>query len=288
MVDTRSLAPRQRMPVELEGLRALVVTNTHTRIPEETRRSGRRANGNDEGAVLGRDGAFVIEASGGDGGESNSPSRTFCRSPLRACPMVCRRTTGLPSAASRPLQSHPLSGFAQVYVTLNQSASPLNDASTAHRDEAASTLTLPPKRRRREQAGGCQLLLFAAFLRGQTAPRLAFLGIRALSRPRIPGESPRSWLSPREDRQCTPAASRTRNRTSGGPWETGPPLVEWGAAHARGSVRRWPAACPGSGRPRSSPRRAARRGSPCRPGCAGGGGGPAGADDRRSARRGRR
>src|SRR5918993_5339480 len=97
-----------------------------------------------DGAVPSRAGAIVIEASGGDGGESNSPSRTFCRSPLRACPMVCRRTAGLPSAASRPLQSHPLSGFAQDYVTLIQSASPLGDASTAHGDEAASTLTWPP------------------------------------------------------------------------------------------------------------------------------------------------
>src|SRR5687768_12956651 len=52
------------------------------------------------------------------------------------------------------------------------------------------------RRRRREQAGGCQLLLFAAFLRGQTAPRLAFLGVRALSKPRIPRVLPELAIAP--------------------------------------------------------------------------------------------
>jgi hypothetical protein len=78
--------------------------------------------------------------------------------------MVCRRPTGLPSAASRPVQSRPLSGFALDYATLLVGASPLNDASTAHGEEAASTLTLLPKQREREQAGGCQLLRFATLL----------------------------------------------------------------------------------------------------------------------------
>jgi len=101
---------------------------------------------------------------GGDGGESNSPSRTLSRGPLRACPMICRRARHPASAPCGELQSRPLSGFAPGYVTLPGSASPLNDASTAHGDEAASTLTLLPKQRGREQAGGCQLLRFAVSL----------------------------------------------------------------------------------------------------------------------------
>lgn len=42
------------------------------------------------------------------------------------------------------------------------------------------------RQRRREQAGGCQLLRLPPVLRGLTAPRLAFSGDPALSRPRIP------------------------------------------------------------------------------------------------------
>jgi hypothetical protein len=100
---------------------------------------------------------------GGDGGESNSPSRTLRQEPLRACPMICRRPAGRPSAGLPPVQSRvPRSGLAPDYVTLVRVAAPLNDASTTHGAEVASTLTLPPKRRGREQAGGCQLLRFAA------------------------------------------------------------------------------------------------------------------------------
>jgi len=84
---------------------------------------------------------------------------------LRACPMLCRRPNGRPSAVCRPVQSRaPGSGLISGYATLTGAASPLDDASTAHGEEAASTLTLPPKRRGREQAGGCQLLRFAAGL----------------------------------------------------------------------------------------------------------------------------
>ncbi len=103
-------------------------------------------------------------STGGDGGGSNSPSRTFSQGPLRACPMLCRQPAEPPSAAFRSVQSRPLAGLVFGYATLPEAASPLHDASTAHGDEAASTLTLPPKRRGREQAGCCQLLRFAAGL----------------------------------------------------------------------------------------------------------------------------
>jgi|GEM_PF-1158601 len=104
----------------------------------------------------------ATKRSGGDGGESNSPSRTFSRRPLRVCPMICRRTRNPTSAPCGGLQSRPLSGLTPGYVTLTGSASSLIDASTAHEDEAASTLTLLPKQRRREQADDCQLLRFVA------------------------------------------------------------------------------------------------------------------------------
>src|SRR5664279_4377615 len=114
---------------------------------------------------------------GGDGGESNSPSRTLRQGPLRACPMVCRQPSERPSAGSRSVQSRvPRSGFERRYVALAPFASSLDDASTAREEEAASTLTLLPKQRGREQAGGCQLLLFVAFLRGQSD----ILGSRSL------------------------------------------------------------------------------------------------------------
>lgn len=122
------------------------------------RRLARRLSGSTGG------GPCALRIGGGDGGESNSPSRTVCRRPLRACPMLYRRAVRLPSAASRPIQSRPLSGFAFDYATLLDGASPLNDASTARGEGAASTLTLLPKQRGREQAGGCQLLRFAACL----------------------------------------------------------------------------------------------------------------------------
>src|SRR5204862_5812713 len=88
---------------------------------------------------------------GGDGGESNSPSRTLHREPLRACPMVCRRSSGRASALCRTIQSRvPRSGLAPDYATLVRIAASLHDASTTREAEAASTLTLPPKRRGRE------------------------------------------------------------------------------------------------------------------------------------------
>jgi hypothetical protein len=103
---------------------------------------------------------------GGDGGESNSPSRTLHRKPLRACPMVCRQPPGRASAPCRTVQSRvPRSGLNSDYATLIRTASPLNDASTTREEEVASTLTLLPlKRRERESTGGCQVLRFAACL----------------------------------------------------------------------------------------------------------------------------
>jgi hypothetical protein len=106
------------------------------------------------------------QRSGGDGGESNSPSRNLLRRPLRACSMICRRSPGRPSTACRALQSRPLSGFDSGYATLLGIAPPLNDASTAHGGEAASTFTLLPKQRGRKQTGCCQLLRLGSFLRG--------------------------------------------------------------------------------------------------------------------------
>ena len=106
------------------------------------------------------------QRSGGDGGESNSPSRNLLRRPLRACPMICRRSPGRPSAVCRAIQSRPLSGFDSGYATLLGIAPPLNDASTAHGGEAASTFTLLPKQRGRKQTGCCQLLRLGSFLRG--------------------------------------------------------------------------------------------------------------------------
>jgi hypothetical protein len=106
------------------------------------------------------------QRNGGDGGESNSPSRNLRRRPLRACSMICRRSPGRPSTAYRALQSRPLAGFNSDYATLLGIAPPLNDASTAHGGEAASTFTLLPKQRGRKQTGCCQLLRLGSFLRG--------------------------------------------------------------------------------------------------------------------------
>src|SRR3954452_574957 len=80
---------------------------------------------------------------GGDGGESNSPSRTLLRRPLRACPMLCRRPPERASAPCRAVQSRvPRSGLSPDYATLARFAAPLNDAFTTHGAEVASTLTL--------------------------------------------------------------------------------------------------------------------------------------------------
>ena len=168
---------------------------------------------------------------GGDGGESNSPSRTLRQGPLRACPMICRQPTRRPSAGSRPVQSRvPRSGFERRYAAIAPFASSLNDASTAHEEEAASTLTLLPKQRGREQAGGCQLLRFVAFLRGQSD----ILGSRSLvagpcrihASPRPPG------LRPTDADHATPSP----------PCQAGP----------RGRPRRG-RSCPGDGRPCPGP-----------------------------------
>jgi len=108
-----------------------------TRPPGPVSRASAEAR---EAAVLTKSGKQGI---GGDGGESNSPSRTLNRKPLRACPMVCRRPPGRASALCRTVQSRvPRSGLSPDYATLIRFASPLNDASTTREDEVASTLTL--------------------------------------------------------------------------------------------------------------------------------------------------
>ena len=110
-------------------------------------------------ARSGRHGTWCV---GGDGGESNSPSRTLRRDPLRACPMIYRRPPERTSAPCRAVQSRsPRSGLTPDYVTLVRIAASLHDASTTREAEAASTLTLLPKQRERESTGGCQVLLFA-------------------------------------------------------------------------------------------------------------------------------
>ena len=109
--------------------------------------------------------ATRMNGSGGDGGESNSPSKTLRRRPLRACPMLCRRPPGRTSAPCRTVQSRvPRSGLTPDYATLIRIAAPLSDASTTREAEVASTLTLLPKQRGRESTGGCQVLRFAACL----------------------------------------------------------------------------------------------------------------------------
>lgn len=125
---------------------------------------------------------------GGDGGESNSPSRTLRRGPLRACPMLCRRPPERTSAPCRAVQSRaPRSGLTPDYATLVRIAASLHDASTTREAEVASTLTLLPKQRGRESTGGCQVLRFAALLTGpEQHPRLALPDSQALSKPRIP------------------------------------------------------------------------------------------------------
>ena len=99
-------------------------------------------------------------------GESRTPRpKPFAGDQLRACPMICRRPPGRPSAGYRSVQSRvPRSGLLPDYATLVRSAAPLHDASTTRGAEVASTLTLPPKRRGRESTGGCQVLRFAACL----------------------------------------------------------------------------------------------------------------------------
>lgn len=77
-------------------------------------------------------------------GESRTPRpEPSARDQLRACPMLCRQPVDPPSAACRPVQPRPLAGLGSGYATLPGAASPLHDASTARREEAASTLTLP-------------------------------------------------------------------------------------------------------------------------------------------------
>src|SRR3990170_1754446 len=76
-----------------------------------------------------------------------------------------RQPSGRGSALSRLVQSRvSRSSLLPDYATLIRAAAPLNDASTTHGTEVASTLTLPPKRRGRESTACWQLLGFAACL----------------------------------------------------------------------------------------------------------------------------
>src|SRR3569832_1017206 len=103
--------------------------------------------------------------SGGDGGESNSPSRILRLRPTTSVSDHFRQPRGRGSAPSPLAQSRaPRSGLTPDYATLIRAADLLIDASTAHRSEAASTLTLPPKRRGRESTAWWQVLRFAAGL----------------------------------------------------------------------------------------------------------------------------
>ena len=60
--------------------------------------------------------------------------------------------------ASRALEVDPENDMAR------RMEARLSEIMATRGEEVASTLTLPPKRRGREQAGGCQVLLFAACL----------------------------------------------------------------------------------------------------------------------------
>jgi len=123
---------------------------------------GHYRGGDNRHYMVEREEAGAARFVGGDGGESNSPSRTLLRRPLRACPMIYRRPPERASAPCRAVQSRaPRSGLTPDYVTLVRIAAPLHDASTTREAEAASTLTLLPKQRERESTGGCQVLLFA-------------------------------------------------------------------------------------------------------------------------------
>src|SRR5689334_14463084 len=77
-------------------------------------------------------------------GESRTPRpEPFAGDQLRACPMLCRRLPGRPSAGSPAVQSRvPRSGLSPDYATLIRIAAPLHDASTTRGAEVASTLTL--------------------------------------------------------------------------------------------------------------------------------------------------
>ena len=198
---------------------------------------------------------------GGDGGESNSPSRNLRRRPLRACPMLCRRAFGRPSTACRTFQPRTLSGFDSGYATLPGIAPPLNDASTAQGGEAASTLTLLPKQRGREQAGCCQLLRLGSFLRGLETN----LGSRSpVTGPCRNHASPRSRRSP-APADCTAAAvvvKLARARTpAGAPLGSVSSGCKGPASLGPGVRRRSPAPPPGASLVRLC--RGAGRGAAC-------------------------
>ena len=82
--------------------------------------------------------------SGGDGGESNSPSRTISRRPATS---VSDDLSSIDRSAIGSVLIDPSTfpcGLCYRLRDLVDSASPLNDASTTRGDGAASTLTLPP------------------------------------------------------------------------------------------------------------------------------------------------
>jgi hypothetical protein len=198
---------------------------------------------------------------GGDGGESNSPSRNLRRRPLRACPIVCRRTLGRPSATCRALQSRSLarlpspSGFSSDYATLLGTAPPLNDASAAHGGEAVSTFTLLPKQRGRKQTGCCQLLRLGSFLRGLETNLDSRSPVTGPCRNHASPQRLVTEFSPRcgaRGLYSAPAAGQIGGGFRGSAWA----CERWpcaASARARGSSRRWRA-----------PSRGANRGRRCR------------------------
>ena len=83
-------------------------------------------------------------SAGGDGGGSNSPSRTVIQ---RHATSVSDGLSSNYRAAIGSIPTDPFTfpcGLGDRLRDLTVRASPLNDASTARGDEAASTLTLPP------------------------------------------------------------------------------------------------------------------------------------------------
>ena len=125
--------------------------------------------------------------------------------------MICRQSPERPSAVCRAIQSRPLAGFDSGYATLPGIAPPLNDASTVHGGETASTLTLLPKQRGRELTGCCQLLLLPPFYearrhlgsrspvaspcRNHASPQSPGHRMRCDQRPRIVQRAPKEVLA---------------------------------------------------------------------------------------------
>jgi hypothetical protein len=81
--------------------------------------------------------------SGGDGGESNSPSKAFSRRPATSVSDDLSSTQAAGIGTVDPSPSTFPCGLCDQIRSLTDRASPLNDASTTGGETAASTLTLP-------------------------------------------------------------------------------------------------------------------------------------------------